>query len=248
MSAAGPAGPVRSLSVRRRDVLVGALLIAGVIAGVVGLSEALRHPAADPGLIAPAAPEVDPRVDVTCPDPVPREGQERQPAALEPTAAVSVDSSDLHECPETFDRRIVTYRGEVVGAVLRRSQGAWVQLNDDVYADVAGPLPAHRDLRGGNAGVGVLVPHHVADQISTVGGPGVRGDVLTITGVFRRVDPRSREVAVIEALGGEVAEPGQALASPRLLDREIAAALLTVLAVGLIAWERVRARRLPRPR
>jgi hypothetical protein len=231
-------------AVKRRNVAVGALLACAFVAGVVFLTESLRHPLPESERVTePLVDASDPRDEVDCPAPA---DVVKEPdgtgAVVAPAAPAAVSSTDLHDCPEAYDRASVSYEGEVVGAVLRRSGGAWLQLNDDVYADTSGPLPAHRDYRGGNAGIGVFVPDEVADQIGVVGGPHTRGDVVAVTGVYHRVDTTSGEVSVIRAQAGEVVRAGGTFEDERLPDREIAAALLAALAVGLVVAERTSAR------
>jgi hypothetical protein len=205
---------------------VTALLLVGVIQGV----NLLRHPMPDD---LPAVPELDdpaadPRFAVVCEEPEPR--------AL-------VTSNDLFDCPRTYHERTVSYRGEVVGGVLHRSDGAWVQLNDDIYAEARGPLPAHRDYMGGNAGLGVFIPTDLAGEIDVVGGPQFRGDVLEVVGEFRRIDHERREVAVIIAAEGDVAEGGHPIEDPVLPERRGVAAALAVVALAVAVGERLGARR-----
>jgi hypothetical protein len=104
-------------------------------------------------------------------------------------------------------------------------------------------LPAHRDYRGGNAGVGVLLPATLASQVRLVGGPQSRGDVLQIRGIFHRVDATG-EVAVIHAETGQVASQGRANPDPILTDRRIVALVAFAIAVAMVVAERrVAARR-----
>lgn len=223
----------------------GAVVVLALLAGIVLLAETLRHPLPgappDEPLLEPPA---DPRVDVTCPPPqlqAPPVGE--RPAIAGPDEPVQVTSNALFDCPRSFDGRRVRYEGEAVGAVLERPGGAWVQLNDDVYAGDLGPLPAHRDYRGGNAGLGVFVPADLARQIANVGGPQSRGDHLEVFGVFHRVDPASHEVAVIRAESGLVTTPGGPFDDAPLQDRQVVAVVLGLLAGGLVAAERVTTRR-----
>lgn len=216
------------------------------IGGIVTLAETLRHPLPSGGPATPELddPDSDPRTTVDCGQAPPREGQERSEDEPDGTRVVlSVTSNRLYDCPELYDGERVRYRGEVVGAVLQRDDGAWVQLNDDVYAETLGPLPAHRDYRGGNAGVGVFVPHDLANQINWVGGPQTRGDVLEVTGVFNRVDLATAEVAIIRAETGTVAEVGEAFPDPVLADRSIVAVIVSVIAIGFTVAERIVSRR-----
>jgi hypothetical protein len=212
------------------------------LAAVFAAGEVLRHPYTQ----ASDVPEAqlagsDPRDELVCPDPQPREGQRRTPDT-ETTAPVRVTSNELFDCPEAYDGRKVVYRGEVVGALLDRAVGVWSQLNDDVYAELLGPLPAHRDSRGGNAGVGVLLPHGAVDLVSFIGGPQTRGDVLEVEGTFHRVDPTG-EVAVIHADAAERMADGEPFPDPPLADRRWAAWLAIIVALALVVTERVVAQR-----
>lgn len=225
----------------RRNVALAGLGLLMLLAAVIAAGEVLRHPYEQTAVAEEQLPGSDPRDEVVCPEPQPREGQARDTTGETPRP-LRVSSNDLFDCPQAYDGQRVVYRGEVVGALLRRSIGVWVQLNDDVYAELLGPLPAHRDYRGGNAGVGVLLPAEAADRIRFVGGPHTRGDVLEIQGTFNRVDPTG-EVAVIRAETGRRTADGGPFADPPLTDRRIAALCALVLAAGITGLERVVARR-----
>lgn len=232
---------LRRHPVSRGKVLVGALVAVAVIAAIVALSEWLR-PARDFPAV-PITPELDadPRLAVDCPEPHAREGaREQAPRTVRP---VHVSSTDLYDCPTTWDGRAVRFTGEVVGAVLRRGDHAWLQLNDDVYAGGTGPLPFHREYRGGNSGVGVLVPVESIDAVRHVGGPAVRGDRVEVAGVFGRVDPQTREVGIVRADSLKIVAVGGAL--PRAVEptRVLVAALFALVAGGLLVLERVLRRR-----
>lgn len=154
----------------------------------------------------------------------------RQPLSEEVTSTLLV------ECPTHYDRRTVSYTGEVVSAVLRRDGYAWVQLNDDAYATSLGPLPSHGVAAGANSGIGVAIPLEAADRITAVGGPEVRGDRLTVRGTFFAADPadgggttiRADQVVAREAGGPapEQAKPGRRLTAAALL-------LVTLVVAGL---------------
>jgi hypothetical protein len=225
--------------VPRARVASAALLFALFLAGLIGLAEWLRHPA-PPHVPAPP-PADDPREPIDCPEPLPREdGNDTPPAVGEGAGApVTVTSDDLYDCPAYFDGRRVRYSGEVVGGVLQRRDGAWVQLNDDVYAGQPGPLPTHRHYRGANSGVGVWLPSELAGAITNVGGPGVRGDTLTIEGIFWQVDPHAFEAAVLRAERGSLVRVGQPTPDPPLRNRMVVAAALALAAVAAV-WAQAR--------
>lgn len=217
-------------------MLLWAVGLLALLAGVVVTAEALRHPpAATPSPPAPDGGDV--RDEVVCDDHPPRQ------RALLARTPVLVSSAELHDCPADYDRSAVIYEGEAVGALLTRRAGAWVQLNDDEYGGALTPLPAHRDFRGANSGVGVYLPGELADLVATVGGPRTRGDVLRVTGTFHRVDPTSGEVAVIRADRAVLTSPGASTEQPPLRARRIVGALLALVAVAVTVATRLSSRR-----
>jgi hypothetical protein len=212
--------PTRVYPVPRQRVLGAALVLLAVLAGVAGLANALRHPPAVSPVADPYEP-ADPRDEVECP-----------PAPSRAEAPVTVSASELYNCPHAFDGLPVRYEGEVVGAVLLRPDGAWVQLNDDAYAGDLGPLPAHRQFRGSNSGVGVHLPRHLAEDIASVGGPHTRGDRLAVTGTYRLSDTASGEVSIIRAQTAEIVRPGGPVSREPLRNRRGAGMILFLLAAA----------------
>ena len=206
----------------RLRVAVGAALALAALALLVLGVDQLRHPATiDP---VPHVPDADPREPTSC------------PSAVE-DAMPRVTSTELHECPRVYDGVEVAYEGEVIGAVLARGDGAWAQLNDDVYAGDLGPLPAHGRFRGGNAGLGVHLPRTLADEVAWVGGPTARGDVLEVTGTFHRVDADSGEVAVLRADEGRVVRRGQPINEVALADRRVVGSAAALATLALLTAE-----------
>jgi hypothetical protein len=200
--------------------------IAAVVGAVVLLAEELRPP----GVPTFDEPLSDPRVEIECPTELPDQ-------------VPLVTSSALYDCPAHWDGIRVRYQGEAVGAVLRRGDEAWVQLNDDIYAGTVGPLPAHRDFRGGNAGIGVRIDAGTAADIAHVGGPGVSGDIVEVTGVFHRVDEATAEIAVIRAETAGVVRRGALLEQSLAADRAVVAVFLVVLLLGFWRYDRWRTAR-----
>lgn len=229
--------PQRRRAVPASRVVTVALALVVALTGLVGLTELLRHPPR--GKEPPEGAGIaDPREDLDCPRPEPREGQ-RPPSMLGPVGPpVEATSAILEECPGTFDDASVHYEGEVVGGLLRREGGTWAQLNDDAYGGDLGPLPDHQVFLGGNNGLAVLLPPALAKDVTEVGGPGTRGDRLAVTGTFHRVDDVSGEVAVLAVQTGEVVRPGGTLTDPALPDRRLTAAILALVAAVVIGLER----------
>lgn len=228
---------------RRRSLLAGAVVGLVALLAIVGLAEGLSHPR--PGMPRVEVPLGDPRDELICPETELAEEESGEPeqtfGPARPPAAVG--SGELLDCPESYNGQVVRYQGEVVGGLVQRDGGAWTQLNDDAYADPVGPFTTHRSYRGGNSGIGAFLPDDVVEQITTVGGPGAHGDLVEVVGVFRRVDPASKEAAVILVQRATIVQAGWRLEVAPLRDREVAAAMLALLAVGTVITERVVARR-----
>lgn len=137
-----------------------------------------------------------------------------------------VTSSGLIECPRVFDGRRVVYTGEAVRAVLARGDRAWVHLNDDPYGLSIGPLPEHRTTVGGNSGLPVSIPRGIADQITYVGDHAHLGDLLEVSGVFRRADPADGGGPAIRAETVRIVRAGRVVDHAASGDRVVVASLL----------------------
>ena len=232
---------LRRQPVSRAKVAVGALLALLALMLVIGMAEWLRPARGTPANPITAEHDADPRVAVECEAAPAREGR-RDPAPRDARPR-DVSSSELYDCPTVWDGRKVRFTGEVVGGVLQRGDRAWLQLNDDPYSLAPGPLPYHRDFRGGNGGVGVLVPVELAERIRLVGGPRFHGDIVRVTGVFHRVDLETREVAIVRADALRVLRPGAPLRPVVEPERVAVATVLGALAVSLLALQWRRSRR-----
>lgn len=146
-------------------------------------------------------------------------------------------------CPRLLDGERVTYVGEIVGDVLRRDGGAWVQVNDDDYALEVGPLGAHRDRRGFSAGLAVWLPDGLHESLGAPGRHGRRGAVVLVEGVFLRADPADGGGMSVRAETLSIVAPPVAVAPP--LDRPLViAAVIALLAAATAGgWARMRALR-----
>ncbi len=212
----------RPVSDRALVQVAGVLL---VIAAVIGLTVLLQHTAPTVTLtpLEELLAEQPPQDVVNCERTLP--GSDSEETVVGRVGRIT--STDAVACPRRFDGRIVTYVGEVVGDVLRRDGGAWIQVNDDGYAMEVGPLPAHREYRGSNSGLAVWVPEEFIDLIQAPGRRGVRGDVILVDGVFLRADSQDGGGLTIRATSV------RHLAPPTPIDRPIHGAL--ALAAGIAA-------------
>jgi len=79
----------------------------------------------------------------------------------------AVSSTDLTANPRNYDGQIVTYRGEVVGDIMKRKEGAWINVLD------------------GERAVGVWVNDTpMISNISRAGSYFHKGDIVEVRGVF----------------------------------------------------------------
>lgn len=145
-----------------------------------------------------------------------------------------IDSTIAVECPDQLDGRGVLYVGEVVGDVLDRADGSWVQVNDDPYALTFGPLPVAGEQAGTNSGLAVWLPDPLDDDVLP-GRARQRGTVLAVTGAFHRADPRDGGGTTIRADAIEVLHPGE----PLQVDLELApvAVAVALLAAAAVQWQ-----------
>lgn len=194
--------------------LGGAALLA-TIALAAGLTVVLAHWLA-PAPVAGSVAE-GPSTAVSCANPGPSGGL--------------VTSPTLYECPQLFDGREVQVAGEAIGEVLGTGRRRWLQLNDDAYA-WAGPLDAHHRRLGTNTGIAVLLP--VADAPRWLGGPGVQGDRLLVSGRFGAAAAEDQGGPAVIAEQVEVVAPGGPVQTPPVPRVRTVAVVLIALA-GVLA-------------
>lgn len=150
------------------------------------------------------------------------------------TADTRVTSEIVHACPRAFDGQHVRYVGELVGDLLHRDGGAWVLVNDDDYALQVGPLSAHRDHRGTNSGLTVWLPDEVLGEVTGLGRPDVRGDVVEVLGSIVRSDPADGGGLTLRADTLEVLQPATRVGDP--LDVGSLALALAAALLGFSLW------------
>jgi hypothetical protein len=200
----------------RRLLLVPVLALVALFVGLQAF-----HFATAPDVDAGPAPEVRAELPPVLGQ-VPRCERDRTGSDVDGRAAGlprlpaghRVTSAQVLGCPVAFDGRSVTYVGELVGDLLTRDGGAWVLVNDDDYALELGPLPAHRDRRGTNSGLSVWLPEGLHGQVTGLGGPGQRGDVVRVDGVIRRADASDGGGLTLRADSLEVLSPAAPVDEP----------------------------------
>jgi hypothetical protein len=154
-----------------------------------------------------------------------------------------VSSTQLAACPSAFDGLRVTYAGELIGELLPRRGGVWVQVNDDPYALDVGPIGAHIDQHGFNTGLAVWLPDGLHEQVEGVGRFERRGDVVLLSGVFHRADPADGGGSTLRADTLEVLATSVEVPEPfHLLQAVVAAVLAAAAGVALVLMRRARGR------
>jgi hypothetical protein len=149
-----------------------------------------------------------------------------------------VSSAGLVACPQAFDQASVTYVGEVVGHLMDRAEGAWVQVNDDAYALQHGPLPAHDVSAGVNSGVTVWLPTELHERLTGLGGPERRGDVVLVTGTVNRTDPADGGGMTIRAAELEILAESTPLEAETHVVQAGVAVLAAAAAGAATLWAR----------
>ncbi len=153
-----------------------------------------------------------------------------------------VSSAELLACPDVYDDAEVVVEGEVVGAVLRREGGAWLQVNDDAYALALGPLPVSGVRAGANTSIAAFVPESVADGIRSAGGADRVGDRLRLTGTYRSADPGDAGAPALRATTAELLLPGRPI-ERRAGPGRVAAAAVSAAVAGVLVLAARRAGR-----
>jgi hypothetical protein len=221
------------------------LLVAVVLGGLLAMTSALERSAPTSALSAP------PVADAVLPHPVldepircsradERNGIDELRGQLDPAGRIT--SAIVFACPRLLAGSEVVYIGEVVGDVLRRTGGAWVQVNDDDYALEVGPFGAHRERRGFSSGLAVWLPDGLHEQLGAPGRYGQRGDVIRVEGVLLRADPDDGGGITVRAERMEVLAASTPVEEPLHVPLVLSAAAAAVLALAVWAWDRRRTR------
>lgn len=154
--------------------------------------------------------------------------------AVAAAGAPLVDSVTLIEHPDRYDGKQVVFRGEAIGDVMERSDGAWININDDAYSRQG----RKRRLAGYNSGQSVLVSDKKAARaVKRLGDYNNRGDIVEVTGIFQKADPDHGGDMMIAADSLRIVKPGFAIPHP-ISTRKISLAItwLAISGVMLALW------------
>lgn len=159
-----------------------------------------------------------------------------------PLHAQTVGVDELDREPETYNGRLVTLEGELIGDYGHRGREVWVQLNDDPYVDE--PIPAGGRPRGTNQGIGLRIPVDLfePERWGPPGSAGFRGPVVRVVGEFRyhAADVAGETFVQVEDI--VLLDPARALPRGDLGAAGRIGIVLIIAAVVLFAVARYRAR------
>lgn len=139
-------------------------------------------------------------------------------ASAHAAAPPLVQINDLVEQAARFDGTVVTVEGEVIGDVMIRGTGGWINVTD------------------GTNDIGIWAPAEALRRIRYVGRYHQRGDTVRVVGEFRRADPEHGGDLALRAAELVVVSPGGPVAHPIKPHRFLLAAFSMALAGALAYW------------
>lgn len=145
--------------------------------------------------------------------------------------ALAVDSATLVEAADKYDGRAITFKGEVIGDVMTRRGGAWININDDPYSRQG----RNFRLAGYNSGQSAFVPKSDARLIKITGSYTWRGDIVEVKGIFRKASSQHGGDMMIEGRSVRIIKKGFPLESPISRSKPVFAVVALILAASL-AW------------
>jgi len=82
--------------------------------------------------------------------------------------AQGISSKELINNAKLYDRKVVAYKGEVIGDIMKRGDFAWINLHDGMNA------------------IGIWVPLAFTREITYAGSYKAKGDVIEVVGIFNQ--------------------------------------------------------------
>jgi len=132
-----------------------------------------------------------------------------------PSYAQTISSTELIKDAKQYDGKNVTFRGEAVGDIMIRGEHAWLSVND-----------------GSNA-IGIWIDKELINNIQYVGSYEIKGDIVEVTGVFKRACPEHGGDLDLHAYQIIKIASGESLPKTRSL-KKIYIALLLFILISLI--------------
>ena len=132
-----------------------------------------------------------------------------------------VSSKELIENARALDYKVVTYKGELITAIMGRGEHSWINLNDGVNA------------------IGVWCKSRAVEPVKFIGDYKNKGDVLEIEGVFHRACSEHGGELDIHADRVKIVEAGYSMQeriNPKRVNASIALFIFILLAV--VMWRK----------
>lgn len=148
------------------------------------------------------------------------------------TKAVLVKTVDLYESPDKYDKRKVIIVGEAIGDIIFHEKGAWININDDIYAKKS--IAEGGKRQGQNSGIGVWVSKKEAKKISFLGDYFHKGDIVQVEGIFNKDCNFHPGEMDIHAVNLTILKKGRKLEHP--LNLPLAFFSLVLLAVAAVGF------------
>jgi hypothetical protein len=148
--------------------------------------------------------------------------------------ALAVGSITLIENSDFYDGHTITYRGEVIGDVMVRGDGVWVNVNDDAYSRQGRGFR----LAGYNQGQSVLLPPGSEKKIKQAGNYVWRGDIIEVTGVFHKASADDGGEMMIEARSVKLIKRAFRLDHFVVVHKIVIAVILLLIAEAVLLLSR----------
>jgi len=143
---------------------------------------------------------------------------------IKPAFGKIVSLQELIENSKTYDGKTVTCRGEVIGDIMVRKDGVWINIEDNGVA------------------MGVFVPKEIYDSginIKYTGGYKAQGDIVQVEGIFNRTCGEHNGEMDIHALKISVVQEGHPYDLKISKNRVIMAVLMIfVLSILMYIYHR----------
>lgn len=155
--------------------------------------------------------------------------------------ASATEVAEVLSDPEEYAGQRLTITGELVGDYSPRSEGVWVQVNDDPFVET--PIVAGGEPSVTSAGIGALIPTDLFDAVvdAPPGRYGRTGPVVELGGVFRYHDPDRGGETYLEVETASLVEPGRDRPVPgpdRWLWIGVGLLVAAGVGAGIVRWRR----------
>jgi hypothetical protein len=117
-----------------------------------------------------------------------------------------------------YDKKIVTFTGEIIGEMMQRGKYTWLNISD------------------GEAMIGVFASIDIIPEITYFGGYKAKGDILSITGIFNRACSMHGGELDIHAISIEKVKQGHNIIhqpSPGKIKLVLLLALVAIIIISI---------------